>query len=86
MRKNLIRVGAAFGIAAGMAVCGSAVASAAETYDVPPFPSAVEQQQIFIEGGKNLGMGAAQLVSATYLGVPASVIDAVEEAGNYLGG
>jgi len=85
MRKNLIRLGAAFGIAAGMAATSSAIASAAEA-DVPPFPSVTEQQEIFIEGGKNLGTGAAQLVSGVYLGVPASVIDAVEEAGNYLGG
>jgi hypothetical protein len=84
MRKNLIRIGAAVAVSAGLAVGGAAIATAQDDPDgFAPFPSVSEQQDIFIDGGKNAGKGAAQLVSAAYLGVPASFMDFGQEIGVY---
>lgn len=84
MRKNLIRIGAAVAVSAGLAVGGAAIATAQDDPDaLGPYPSVSEQQDIWIQGGSDAGKGAAELTSAAVLGIPAAFMDYGEEIGNY---
>lgn len=84
MRKTLTRSIAIAAIAGGIAV-GGAVSASAQVDDahVGPYPTVQEQQEIWIEGGENVGKGSAQLVSAAVLGVPAAFLDYGQSIGNY---
>lgn len=85
MRKNMIRVIAAVGVAGGLAVGGAAIASAQDD-NIPPYPSVAEQQVIWNEGGAEVGSGAAKLVSAAWIGIPAQAMDFFEGGAASMGG
>lgn len=83
MHKFLTRTFAIAAMAVGVAMGGAAVASAAPAIDSGPFepyPSVISEQQTWNEGGALAGEGAAMLVSAAWVGVPAQAMDYAEEA------
>lgn len=83
MRKFLTRTFAIAAMAVGVALGGAAAASAAPAIDAGPFepyPSAISEQQSWNAGGGMVGEGAATLVSAAWVGIPAWGLDFAEEA------
>lgn len=85
MRKNVIRIVAGLAVAGGLAVGGAAIASAQDE-NIPPYPSVAEEQAIWNEGGAEFGSGAAKLVSAAWVGIPAQAMDYFEEGATFFGG
>lgn len=86
MRKNIIRISAAVAVAAGLAVGGAAIATAQDDSVLDIYPSVSEQQAIWNEGGAEVGGGAAKMVSAAWIGIPAQAMDYFEEGFGYMGG
>lgn len=80
MRKFLTRTIAVAAMAIGIAAGSMATASAdIDPGLFEPYPSVASQQEIWNQGGAHAGQGAAELVSAAVLGVPAAFMDYGEE-------
>lgn len=83
MRKLVARTLGVATVSAGLALGAAGTAAAQDNPAYEPYPSVDEQQEIWNEGGANLGKGAAQLVSGAVVGVPAIALDYSHELSNH---